>query len=256
MKIEYKTVDKEKNIVQITCPDERWYGNPDIGWFPSVTFITSYYPKGAGYDRWLADKGMDKAEEVKKIAGEKGSAVHNAIDIILKGETINCDDKFIDSQTLREREYSAEEWEAINSFVKWWKSINAKILSNEFMIIDTDNGYGGTVDILAEIDGVPYIIDIKTSKAVYASHEIQISAYAETVKNQGLKDKEGKEIIKPGTELKLGIIQVGYQMNKNKYKFTEVENKFPLFLSVRKIWEEENKNVSPKQYELPTTIKI
>jgi hypothetical protein len=257
MKIEYKTVDEKRGIVQITCPDSRFYGSPDIGWFPSVTFICSYYPKGKGFEKWLADKGMDKAEEIKVLAGEKGSAVHNAIDRIIKGDTLKCDEVILDNQTMKDREYTAEEWEAIASFIRWWKTLEKpKLIANEFVILDTVVGYGGTVDILMKINGQIWLIDIKTSKAIHTSHMIQVSAYKQTLAREGLRDQEGHVLLEAGADIKLGIIQVGYQMNRDKFKFTEVEDKFDLFLSTKAIWEEENGKIQPKQYELPMTLSL
>ena len=63
MKIERRTVDAERGIVQITTSDSRWYlvqkkDEPER-YIPSVTWICSYYPTGIGFMKWLAEKGWD-----------------------------------------------------------------------------------------------------------------------------------------------------------------------------------------------------
>jgi hypothetical protein len=51
-------------------------------------------------------------------------------------------------------------------------------------------------------------------------------------------------------------LQVGYKLNKKGWKFTEVEDKFELFLNTYAIWLEENPNSKPRQIDLPMQLKI
>ena len=46
--------------------------------------------------------------------------------------------------------------------------------------------------------------------------------------------------------IKLAILQVGYARNKAGYKWTEIEDKFPLFLAARQIWSSETEGQEPK----------
>jgi hypothetical protein len=67
VKREIRTVDESRGIVQFTLPRERWYGrkmqDPDgvtrTHWRPSVTFITSFYPKDPRFLKWLAEHGLE-----------------------------------------------------------------------------------------------------------------------------------------------------------------------------------------------------
>jgi hypothetical protein len=52
---------------------------------------------------WLADKGWDEAEAVKIAAGDKGSAVHLAIERILNGEEFRIDTKVEDKARSTEQ---------------------------------------------------------------------------------------------------------------------------------------------------------
>jgi hypothetical protein len=69
--------------------------------------------------------------------------------------------------------------------------------------------------LVCEIAGQPYIIDFKTGQNVWPEYELQVSAYKHALEDKGFK---------------LAILQVGYKRNKAGWKFTEIEDKFDLFL--------------------------
>jgi len=63
MKKIFTIVDEDKGIAQITTDDERFYvrekenedGTKSHIYLPSVTWITSFAPKGIGDYKWLAE---------------------------------------------------------------------------------------------------------------------------------------------------------------------------------------------------------
>ncbi len=237
MKIERKVVDKERGIIRCTTEDERWYLINEI-YVPSVTWIASFYPKGIGFFKWLANKGWDEAEALKNSAGNKGSRIHKAIEDLVNGKEVQHDSVYECDGISQE--LTAEEYEAVLSFSQWWASVNPKLISSEFVTYNEEFGYAGTIDLKLEIEGEIWVVDIKTSSEIWPEHELQLSAYAESEKVK-----------------KIGIIQVGYKRNKiKKYKFTEIENQFDLFLSAKKIWEKETLGQIPLQRDLPLSIKL
>ena len=244
MKIEI--VEVKKGIKQITSLDERWYVR-EKKFYPSVTWICSYYPKGTPFYKWLAEKGWDEAEAIKSAAGNKGSKVHQASEDIEKGKKIKISDKYPNDNGEPE-ELSVEEVKAIISFRDWLDTAKPELVACEVAMFNEEYGYAGTVDRIYRIDGQLWIIDLKTSKQVWPEHELQLSAYS--MFDLGELQISPKE----WANKKLGILQIGYNRNKAGYKLTEVENCFNVFLSARTIWEKENPNSKPKQIEIPTEI--
>jgi len=252
-----------KNIVQITTVDERWYIKEDVKgnytFVPSSTWITSYYPKGVGFMKWLASKGWDEAEAIKQEAGDKGSKVHYVIEDLLKGKPVKMEDKYVNPTTEEEEELTIKEWECVMSFVDWFEEVKKKskskveILATEIVGFNEKDGYAGTIDCIMRIDGQVYIIDWKTSKSIWPSHELQISSYSHLPIDYnalGIKDEQWKN-------RKLMILQLGYDRNKiKKYKVTPIEDQYDIFLSTRKIWEKECSNIEPKQKDYPTKLKL
>lgn len=252
MKIEIKIVNKKSGIVQVTCPDERWYqvsgqdGKRLLtqdDFYPSVTWISSYYPKGKRYEKWIGDKGWDKAEEIKNLAAEKGSRDHHACTDLLLGLEVKMDAKYPDSEG-EVKELTVVEYADIMSFNEWLYEEQPVILDVNYTILNHRLKYGGTVDFKCRIKSDDYkfihIVDIKTSQDIWPSHEIQISAYKEA-------DPEVQ---------KIDILQIGYNRNKiKKYKLTEIVPQFDVFLAARTIWAKEQSNVLIPQREYPLSLK-
>lgn len=252
MKIEKRQV-KDK-VLQITTSDERWYLNEETGIYrPSVTWIASFYPKGVGFYKWLSEHGWDESEVIKREAGERGSKVHQAIDILIKGGEVKIDDKFINNTTGVAEELTPEEYYCVVTFKEWVDEVKPKFIANEYIIEkdqcdddaedDLNKGYAGTVDIKCEIDGQLWIVDIKTSANIWDSHIVQINMYKDAD-----EDRE---------KLKIAILQVGYTKNKTKqYKFTEVEDVPEIVRSCRAIWKREAGKIVPKQKDYPLSLKL
>jgi len=247
MKKEIRIVNEEKRILQVTTIDERWYireatdkvtGLPAYEYVPSVTWICEHYPKGIAFYKWLANKGWDEAEALKEAAADKGSKVHCAIRNLILGQTVGINDKYLNPTTAKEEDLSLEEYDCILSFVEWVKVNKPRFLQSEFVVFG--EGYAGTVDLLCEIKDKVFIVDFKTSQYIWPSMELQLSAY---------KHAQDQEV-------NLAILQLGYRLNKKKYKFTEIDDNFNEFLAAKTIWAKEQKGVQPKQKDYPLEVKL
>lgn len=235
---EIKTVNGEK-IMQITTTDERWY-LVNGKYLPSVTYILHFgYPKSAHLIKWIAEQGLNEAEAIKKSAGLKGSRIHHAIESLLLGNEVKIDDKFT-NEAEEPSELTADEYEALMSFKAWYGEFKPEVLGIEYVVVNEKEGYAGSVDLKCKIKGETWIVDFKTGQNVWPEHALQLSAY---------------KACDPEVQ-KIGILQVGYKRNKNKFKFTEMEDKFGTFLSAKNIWANEMADVSPLQRDFPMSIKL
>lgn len=73
------------------------------------------------------------------------------------------------------------------AFRKWWMDINA---SNEVKVIGAEQEltcpyFGGTYDLLIEINGLLYLVDFKTSNHVSYKYFLQLAAYKYMLELQG-----------------------------------------------------------------------
>ena len=69
---------------QITLPDSRYYRR-NGEYYPSITYVLGYYPKGKFFEDWLKKVGYS-AEHIVKKAGEEGTQVHEMIEEYLEGK--------------------------------------------------------------------------------------------------------------------------------------------------------------------------
>ena len=255
---ELKTKDGQK-IWQITTSDERFYGKqttnpttglPEIIWLPSVTWIKNYYYTSPYLVRWIADKGLTESERIKKEAGTRGDKIHQATEQLEKDGEIRIEDKFLNKETGQMEELTAEELEAVISYKDFIDDTNAEILANEMTVFSEK--YAGTLDRIFRINGQIYIIDLKSSQSIRKDMIIQLSAYSHTeidYTGLGITDEEWKA-------RKLAVLQLGYQKNSKKYKFTEIEDRYDLFELAYSVWQEENPEAKPKQKDFPLVIKL
>jgi hypothetical protein len=252
MKKEIRVVDEAKGIVQITTCDERFYArrvNEGAAWdfVPSVTWIVTVgWPKGIGFQKWLASKGWDEALAIKEAAGDQGSKVHQAIAVLLEGGTVNMDDAFCNSDGKPEP-LTPHEHYCVMTFCAWAEEEQPRVLGVEYTVWNERYRYAGTVDLKCRLKSDGYkniwLVDCKTSSQLWPSHELQVSAY---------KRADGESDVQ-----RLGILQVGYMRNKTKhFKFTRVADQFKLFLAARKIWEKEAGSQRPLQRDYPASITL
>lgn len=266
MKKEIRIVDEQRGILQITTHDERHYakqvtdegtGLPKIAFEPSVTWVCSFYPKGVAFFKWLADKGWDEAEAIKAAAGDKGSKVHLACASLLEGQEVNITapgiegTRYLNKSTGQLEELTAEEYECVMAFADWYKNGACPrckkagcfdVIAFEYVV--WGDGYAGSVDLKVRLRccGAVGIVDIKSGQNIWREYELQVSAYKHA---------------DPETIDFLGILQVGYRRNKNqKWKFTEVPDRFDLFLAARQIWAVETEGVKPLQKDYPLSISL
>jgi len=261
MKKEIKVIDEAKGIVRITTADERWYSHlipekeriiDQYEWIPSVTWITSYYPKGIAYMKWLANHGWDESKAIMQEAGEKGSKIHLAISAYLTGRVIKMDDKFFSHETGQDEELTTEEYASLLTFVKWFETYTPEIIANELTVFNFEDSYAGTLDFICRIGDQIYIIDFKTGQNIWQSHRLQLSAYS----HADIDLEKLKITPEEWSKRRLMILRVGYKKNKNGYKADEIEDQFDLFLTASKIWANETKGIEPKQRDYPLSVQM
>ncbi len=147
---------------------KRLYNTPDGNQYPSVTSVLSIINEDK-IAAWRKRVGEEEANRVGHRASSRGTSVHSILERYLLNEDT--------SEFLPHVKQSLQNLRPILD-----RSIG-KIFGLESALFSRHLGLAGRVDCVAEFDGVPSIIDFKTSrypkkKEMVPNYFAQASAYA------------------------------------------------------------------------------
>ena len=138
-----------------------------------TTILQETLPMPLALKNWIGDIGNERAQMKLEKAGDRGTAIHDACRRLIQGEEINLEKDFPDRPDKK----------ALVSFVNWFAEYQPKPLKDLHpeLVVASKRGYAGTADFPCKIGKYPYVIDFKTSRAVYDSHKIQLVAYRNAI---------------------------------------------------------------------------
>ena len=150
MEFIHETIDLGyEDLVATTTSKGRTYDVPDGGSYPSITTVLSLINEEA-IAAWRKRVGEDEANRIGQRAASRGTQVHAIVERYLRNEDTTDD--------LPHIRQSLENLRPILD-----KSIG-KIFGLETPLYSRHLGMAGRVDCVAEFDGVPSIVDFKTSR--------------------------------------------------------------------------------------------
>ena len=211
-----------------------------LGAFPSSTTILNAYPQSVQLTKWIAEQGWHESQRIKSEAGERGTRIHHACEL-LEADTV-----------LHEADYSLEEWFKIASFVDWHRTVMPVLIATEFPVFCQRGKYAGRLDRIYLIDGKVVLLDIKSGSGIHDHFPLQFASYAKAVEEM--------------TDLKVELtaaLQLGAS-NKNGYRYVEYpkwREHYEVFKNVMNVWQYDQfgarKNPKePPVLELPPTLKL
>ena len=146
----HETIDLGyEDLVATTTSKGRTYDVPDGGSYPSITTVLSLINEEA-IAAWRKRVGEDEANRIGQRASSRGTQVHAIVERYLRNEDT--------TDYLPHIRQSLENLRPILD-----KSIG-KIFGLETPLYSRHLGMAGRVDCVAEFDGVPSIVDFKTSR--------------------------------------------------------------------------------------------
>jgi hypothetical protein len=254
-------VDEETGRIQFL--DSRFYKAGKDTYVPSVTTILESYPKGAAFLEWLKRNGED-SDEIRDEAGRSGSRVHKLTEEYDLGARITL---MNEDGTPK---YKLSEWAMFERYVAFRERYadRTEIHAVEMNLVSAELGYGGTLDRLITIDGVTYLMDLKTSSAIHTPHWLQQAAYINLLVKTGALDElfAGRKLpqvvpailhlnAKTKTDGKGDAKQgIGWQFLTSDKSTADL---LRLFNCVRATWLEENATMRPRltEYQLEHQLK-
>lgn len=239
-----KAVRFDVKANRIEYAEEHWY-EIDGQYYPSVTMILDVIAKGYGYDEWLKSVSLN-ASYIARIAADKGTRIHRAIEQITMGEKIKNELE----------EYEFEVWEKICQWHEWFTGLKVKPIASEQIVFSKSLGVAGTLDLVCEIEDKIYVLDYKTG-GQYDSHDLQVAAYRHCMEEMGLTKETGKidecgmVYIGAGTRTKKELNYPGV-----KVQLIDYDNSLKVFKHAVDVWKWKNPTAQPKNKVYPLELKI
>lgn len=223
---------------QITLPDSRYYRR-NGKYYPSITYVLQYYPKGKYFEDWLKQVGFS-ADHIVRKASEEGTQVHDMIENYLNGKELTFLDEYDNPK------YNPDVWQMFIKFVDWWEEYKPTLIEAEVHLFSDKYKVAGTCDLVCELNGELWIIDFKTSNHLQTTYDLQTAVYA-----QCFEECFGKKIDRTGI-LWLKSSKRGPAKGKMQGKGWEMyessrskEENLDIFQTVKRLFDLENPNPTP-----------
>ena len=154
--------------------------------------------------------------------------------------------------------YSQLVWEMILKFYDFWTTYKPKPIMCEEFVFSDKYKYAGTADLVVELEGETWLLDLKTSNSIHKSYDLQLAAYAKALEEvKDIKiDRTGIIWLKAHTRTaskKKGVFQgKGWQLRQ----VDEIDKNFELFEMIYKLYSLDNPTIEPIYNCYPTTLKV
>jgi len=141
-------------------------------YFPSVTtIIHAVIPESENIAVWRERNGNWK----KSLAASQalGTVIHYRILNNLSTHMLELPAltmEHLDNNALMRAEIADQMWEDLNFKIGYPRRV-------EDFVADMEYRYAGKPDLVAPIDGVLTLVDLKSSKNIYESHKLQLGGY-------------------------------------------------------------------------------
>ena len=188
----------------------------DGAWVPGVTtLIGKGLPKPAipywaarTVAEWVADN-PDLTDDIKRMGG-RGPAVaflkelpwQKRDEAAIRGTDVHAlADPLAHGEEVAVPEHLAAH---VQGYVDWLDQSGARALLTERPVASRQWQYAGTLDLVADMDGATWLLDVKTSSGVYGSTALQLTAYGNA---EFYLDADGHECPMPAID-RYGVLHV------------------------------------------------
>lgn len=235
---------------QITLPDSRFYRR-NGEYYPSITHVLSYYPKGKHFEDWLKKVGYASEHIVRKAADE-GTQVHNLCEDYLNGEECS----FLNSKG--HPSYPPHVWSMFLNFVNFWETHKPKLIETEVHLFSDKLKVAGTCDLIIELNDELWVLDLKTSNHLHTTYDLQTAIYSECYTECFGKVPTRRGVLWLKSRSR-GEDKKGKKLKGKNWEIVESERtqeqNVSIFMNVKALFDLENPLPKPYILTLRTTVK-
>lgn len=171
-----------EELESVTNESGRQYMTPDGIWLDSVTTILGNKTPKTNLIEWQKRVGAEEAEKIRVQAGNRGTAVHNIAEQYLLGASHYPKGTMpVHIDTFKQIQ------PVLDEHIDCIYALEAPLYSIQLMC-------AGRTDCVAEWDGVPSIIDFKTSRKIKREEWIQNYFYQATAYAMMMEERTGLHV--------------------------------------------------------------
>lgn len=163
---------------------------------PGSTTITRMLPKPY-LVAWANRLGLDGIEQRAYVdeTAAVGNVAHLLVQAFLEYGEEAVPREMVD---LELKDYTENQIERAHyglvAFQEWAEGKTFETEMIEGRLVSQEHRYGGTVDWYGTVDGVPTLLDLKTSKIVGIEHKVQITSYVKLLRENRYPVKRARII--------------------------------------------------------------
>lgn len=230
--------------------------------------------------RWRGDIGNREADMRVHEAGQRGSRIHWAWEVALKGGAVVFDPwqapiyttegiaalkaKYGDVAILRVQE---EMWQMVK-LQRQFDILKPMVIGIEEKLFDLDTRDAGTVDAVYSLLDGEYMVNgakpVRLAKGIYINDlktgsQVQDEAYYQTAKYLAMYEKKygtkcaGTLITHTSAKTKGGIAGLATYLRTREQVMDE---DLPMFNKIAAVWDAKHKDDKPQTYEFPSLITL
>ena len=147
---------------------------------PGTTTITGLKDKSGMLVPWANKLGLEGIDSTRYTdnAAAIGTLAHSMVQAHLQKEVLDMKQYAPEQIDLAEN--------SLLSYFEWEKQHVIEPIACEQRFVSEELRYGGTIDCYCMLDGVPTLLDFKTSKSIYDEHLMQLAAYKHLIEEKEL----------------------------------------------------------------------
>jgi hypothetical protein len=147
----------------------------------------------------------------------------------------------------------------ILKFHDFWSTYKPTLIESEIHLFSDKYKYAGTCDLVVEMNGEMWILDIKTSNSLHTSHDLQLAAYAQAW-NEDFAEKVTKTGILWLKSSKRGEDKTNKKIQGKGWELFEsdrsMDENLILFHSIHNLYKLEHPNSKPNTEQYPMEVQI
>jgi hypothetical protein len=149
---------------------------------PGCTTIINRFKDSGGIIHWAYECGVAGIDyrKARDAAADVGHYAHALVEATIHGTEFPAAPEGMSAEDV------ARGQSALAAFVEWRDQVKLEIIDTEIPAVSELWRFGGTRDAIAKVNGTLMLFDWKSSGAVYRDYIVQVAAYRQLAREQGL----------------------------------------------------------------------